>query len=435
VRIGLRREDKHPFEARVPLIPVDVRRLVDAEGLDVVVEESSQRAIPDTDFAAAGARIAPDLTDCPVIFGVKEIPVDRIEPGKTYVVFAHVIKGQRHNMPLLQRLMDGGCQLIDYERITDADGRRLVFFGRHAGLAGMIDTLWAYGRRMERRAIETPFRHVHQAKDYPSVAGAKTAIAQVGEAIRSHGLPPGVPPLICGIAGYGNVSRGAQEIIDLLPIETILPEDIASVGTRDDGGTKRIYKVVFHEKHLVTPKNPGAAFDLDEYYRHPERYQSQFAHYLPHLGMLVNCIYWDSRYPRLVTRAAVQALYREDPSPRLQVIGDITCDVRGSIECNLRATEPDNPVYVYDVDRDAAIDGVEGNGPVIMAVDFLPAELPMDASQDFSRVLSPFVPAIARADYTVPFAACQLPPEIRRATVVYQGKLTEDYEYLASSLP
>lgn len=435
MRIGLRREDKNPFEARVPIIPDDAQRLVQADGLEVVVEESPQRAIPDAAFLEAGARIAPDLSACPVIFGVKEIPVDRIEPNKTYVVFAHVIKGQLYNMPMLKRFMDLGCHLIDYERITDDDGRRLVFFGYHAGLAGMINTLWTLGRRLQERGIETPFCGVRQAIEYTSVAEAKVAIARAADEIRAHGLPTQVQPLICGVTGYGNVSAGAQEILALLPIETIAPEDVAAVAAGGGDHAHRVYKVVFKEEHLVKPTAPGAPFDLNEYYQHPERYAAQFARYLPYLHVVVNCVYWDPRYPRLVTKAALKNLYQGRNEPRLQVIGDITCDVNGSIECNLRATDPIHPVYVYDVARDLAVDGLNGPGPAVLAVDCLPAELPVDASRDFSRILAPFVPAIARADYTAPIEACGLPPEIRRAAIVYQGKLTEDYRYLEKYLP
>ena len=75
-----------------------------------------------------------------------------------------------------------------------------------------------------------------------------------------------------------------------------------------------------------------------------------------------------------------------------------------------------------------------GCGPVVLAVDILPSELPRDASDYFSDVLVQYVPAIARADYTVPFEALALPPEIKRAVIAYQGRLTPDYEYIQAFL-
>ncbi|UCG17108.1 MAG: hypothetical protein JSV19_03565 [Phycisphaerales bacterium] len=430
MRIGLRREDKYPLEARVPIVPEDVRRLVRDEGIEVVVETSRRRVFADGPFAEAGARVCGDLLDCPVIFGVKEIPVERLEPKKTYVFFSHVIKGQAHNMPMLKRMMELGCSLIDYERIVDDAGRRLVLFGRYAGLAGMINTLWTLGRRWAARGIQTPLARLRQARDYGCVAEAKRVIAGVGDEVRSVGLPASVEPLVCGFAGYGNVSKGAQEVYDLLPVETVAPDEVGRVRGRSGEHGRKVYKVVFREEHTVEPIDPGAVFELDDYYRHSERYRARFAQYLPDLSILVNCIYWEPRYPRLVAKADVRALFAGGARPRLEVIGDITCDVGGSIECNVRATDLDNPVYVWDPIRDEGVDGVEGDGPVVMAVDILPAELPADSSREFSRILMPFVPAIARADYSVAFDACPLPPQIRRAMIVHRGQLTEGYRYI-----
>jgi saccharopine dehydrogenase (NAD+, L-lysine forming) len=118
----------------------------------------------------------------------------------------------------------------------------------------------------------------------------------------------------------------------------------------------------------------------------------------------------------------------------LRVIGDISCDIEGAIEGTVKSTEPDEPVFVYDPSEDRAIDGVAGQGSVIMAVDILPSELPRDASEYFSGVLMAYVPTIAQADYSVPFEELALPPEIKRAVIVYQGKLTPDYRYIEKYL-
>nr|HPM25254.1 hypothetical protein [Phycisphaerae bacterium] len=135
--IGIRREDKSQWEARVPLVPADVRVLIQEHGLAVQVQSSPIRRFAEAEYRAAGATIVDDLRACPIILGVKEIPPRYFEPGKTYVFFSHTIKGQPANMPMLKRLLELGCTLIDYERIVDEHGRRLVFFGRFAGLAGM----------------------------------------------------------------------------------------------------------------------------------------------------------------------------------------------------------------------------------------------------------------------------------------------------------
>ena len=156
-----------------------------------------------------------------MVFAVKEIPPDLFEPGKAYVFFAHVIKGQPYNMPMLRRLLDLGCTLIDYEKVTADEGRRLIFFGWHAGVAGMLETLWALGRRLAWEGIPTPLTELQRAFEYRDIAEAKVAVAQVGRMIAGQGCRPRSRPLTIGVAGYGNVARGAWEILNLLPVEVI----------------------------------------------------------------------------------------------------------------------------------------------------------------------------------------------------------------------
>ncbi|MBW1744658.1 MAG: hypothetical protein JRJ47_14720, partial [Deltaproteobacteria bacterium] len=209
------------------------------------------------------------------------------------------------------------------------------------------------------------------------------------------------------------------------------PEELTALTASDDVDAHHVYKVVFKEEDTVLPVDQRNPFDLQEFFEHPERYRSKFQDYLPHLSVLVNCIYWDTPYPRLVTKEAVRDLYRRHLQPRLRVIGDISCDIGGGIEPTLKATDLDNPVFVWDPRTDSALDGVAGRGPVIMAVDNLPCELPIESSTAFGDALTPFVPALATCDFDNDFESCILPPELKRATILYHGQLTPAYRYLA----
>lgn len=433
-RIGIRCEDKSKWERRVPIIPKHARRLQEEHAIEVYVQPSEIRVFPDRAYREAGVTVTEDLSVCPTVFAVKEIPLDFFDPGHTYVFFAHVIKGQPHNMPMLQALLDKGCQLIDYEKVTDDQGRRLIFFGHHAGLAGMVDTLWALGRRLSDEGVVNPFTGLKQMVKYDGLEEAKAAISTAGKRIAQDGLPESITPFICGFAGYGNVFGGANEIVELLPVEEIEPDQVSEVARHSDA-RHVVYKVVFREQHMVEPVSPGDEFELQDYYDHPEKYRSRFSTYLPHLTALVNCIYWEEKYPRLVTKESLRELFDPSDQPRLRVIGDISCDVEGAIEATVKCTQPGNPVYVYDPFQDRAVDGVSGRGPVILAVDILPSELPREASAYFSSVLMDYVPAIAEADYAVPFEGLALPPEIKRAVIVHRGELTPDYRYLDEHLP
>ena len=429
-RIGIRSEDKNRWEARTPLVPDDVRNLIRDHGTELTVQRSDIRAFAEEDYAAAGATLCDDLAGCPIVIGVKEIPAEKLSPNTTYLFFSHTIKGQSANMPLLRHLMKLKCQLIDYEPIADAQGRRLVFFGRFAGLAGMIDTLWALGQRWRHEGIDNPFANIRQAYRYATLDEAKADLTRAGEHIGQHGLPQRCRPFVCGFAGYGQVSSGAQELFDLLPVETVSPGDLACV--ERPGNT--CIKVVFREEDMVERVDRSSPFELPEYYDHPHRARGRFRAHLEPPAALVHAIPWAPTVPRLVTRAMLGELFGGEDRPRLRVIADISCDVEGSVECTERVTEPDNPVYVYEPGTGLTRDGVEGDGPVMLAVDNLPCELPVDSSIYFSRSLSPLIPAIAKADYKAPLAQCGLPPELTRAMIVYQGELTEPYRYLAKFL-
>jgi saccharopine dehydrogenase (NAD+, L-lysine-forming) len=433
VSVGVRREDKSEWERRVPITPQDAAELKE-QGIQVIVQPSTTRAFSADEFTEAGAVVQEDLSSCPTIFGIKEIPKEVLQPNKGYVFFAHVIKGQPYNMAMLQRMLDLNCTLIDYERVVDEKNRRLIFFGWHAGVAGMINTLWTLGQRLAWEGTATPLADLCQTYRYHDLAEAQEAMRAVGARIEAEGLPEEIAPLIVGVAGYGNVSRGAQEMLDLLPVIEVEPEEIASVATSQDYSRHHLYKAVFKEWHMVQPVSPDASFVLQDYYDHPERYQGTFERYLPYLTVLVNAIYWTERYPRLVTKDQLQHLFGLESRPPLRVIGDISCDVEGAVECTVKSTEPGEPVYVYDPLSGEVTDGHEGEGVVVMAVEILPSELPRKASTDFGRVLKPFVPAIARCDYSAPFAECDLPPEIKRAVIVYGGELTPDYEYIQQYL-
>jgi len=413
--MGIRREDKNRWEARAPLTPQDVERLGREKGIRFMVQPAPIRAFPDGDYEAAGAAISEDLSGCNAVLAVKEIPKNLFLPGGTYVFFSHTTKAQPYNMAMLGRLMELGCTLIDYELVVDDEGRRTVFFGVHAGLAGMVETLVAVGQRLATEGIESPFTTLRQPVEYDGLEAVKQAVSACGERIASAGLPPGCAPFVFGFAGYGNVSRGAQEILDLLPVIEVAPEDLAGLSGRSDVSDRHVYKVVFREEHMAEPLQ--GSFDLQEYYDHPERYRGTFQRHLPHLDVLVNCIYWTDRYPRLVTRAGATEL------ERLRVIGDISCDIDGGVEITVKATLPDVPCFTYDPLTDRVTDGVHARGIVVMSVDNLPCELPREATRSFSDALADIVPAIGQADWSRELDDLGLPRAVRDAIILHRGKL------------
>jgi hypothetical protein len=430
--IGIRRETKSPWERRSPVTPDLARHLVEATGVHVMIQPSARRVYADSAYTRAGAAVTTDLDEANIVLGVKEIPPELLKPGFTYLFFSHVIKGQSANMPMLRRLMELGCTLIDYELIADSKGRRLVFFGRFAGLAGMIDTLWVLGQRLAENGVKTPFASLEPAHAYDGLEAAKAAVRKAGERLTSSSLPRELAPLVIGIAGYGNVAKGAREILAELPTRDVPPGDLATLIA--ESSPNRLYQTTFKEEHLVVPVDTAQQFNLQDYYRNPQRYRSDFARYLPSLTVLVNCNYWDQRYPRLVTLDELKTIYGGPSPARLQVIGDLGCDVGGAVQCNVRSTDPGDPAYVYDVSTDEARRGFSGPGPAVLAVDILPSELPLEASEEFAKALGPFLSNLARADFDLPLDEIGLPPEIARAIIVHRGELTPAFRHLQDHL-
>ncbi|BBO87245.1 bifunctional lysine ketoglutarate reductase /saccharopine dehydrogenase family protein [Desulfosarcina ovata] len=430
----IRAEDKNRWERRAPLVPDDLAKIVTATGVKALVEQSEKRFFSREQYTAAGAESCQGMGKGEVVLGVKEIPIEKILDRKTYVFFSHTIKGQKANMPLLRRIIDGSCTLIDYEKITDAGDRRLIYFGPYAGDAGAIDILSLMGEHWAAKGIDTPFAAFRRAHQYDSVADARAHLTEIGRQIGKDGLPEAICPFSVGILGYGNVSKGAQQIFDCLPTERVEPDAVGAQLRPDRANRHTVYITIFKESDLVQPKAHGAGFDLAEYYHHPERYESRFEPYLPFFTLLVNAVYWESRYPRFVTWAGLKRLAGTRTPPKLCGIADITCDTNGSIECNVKSTDSDMPAYLVDPLTGTTRDGHLGDGIVLLAVDNLPCELPNDSSTFFSNQLRPFIPGLLGADFSKPLEESGLPEALQKAVIVYNGRLTPRFAYLQEHL-
>lgn len=430
--IGIRQENAYEAEQRAPLAPDHVANLTREHGLRVIVEPSTKRCFSDDDYERAGAELSADLSPCGVVFGVKEIPPSDILEGQAYCAFSHTMAGHPSTMPMLGRILERGCTLIDYELVRTAHGRRVIFFGHFAGYAGMIDALWALGRRLEWEGIETPFAEIRPAFEYESLAAAQVAIKAVGSRIRREGLPPATAPLVFGFTGQGNVARGALRILQQLPVVKLQPEELVDFCRAGHFSNGSVYSVQFRQRDLYAPKEPGREFDWSSLHRRPESYRNRFEEFVPSLSVLVNGIHWDTGYPRLVTKSFLRSHFGSDSSPSLRVIADITCDVGGSIEATVKTTPSGHgAAYVYEPLSGEVRDGVAGTGPVVIAIDTLPSELPKEATTSFGDSLTRFVPALAHARYrSKGVEDLELPEEIVKAIIAHRGRLTESYQYL-----
>jgi alpha-aminoadipic semialdehyde synthase len=354
-------------------------------------------------------------------------------------------------MALLDELLDKRCRLIDYECVREGGGgstARLIAFGGFAGKAGIINGLRGLGLRLLGQGYSTPFLAIGPAYSYQDYNQAKQALAEVGGQIATGGLPAAVSPLVTTICGTGNVSKGAIDALGSLGdvVRWVTPAELPGLtslhGTEGEH-QRHVYACVVGTEHLVahgevhegsphSPHSPHAAgahrdsrpFERSHYYANPHEYIPTFhATIAPHTSLLVPTMYWDRRFPRLLTLEQLAEL-RASGNSRLLAVADLTCDVGGAVESLVRSSTIDAPYYVYDVEaRAERTDGLDGNGVLMMGVDILPSELPKEASQHFGDLLFPFVSPLTTR-------GAPLPAELAGATIVDAGRLRPAYQYI-----
>ena len=304
-KIGIVRETKNEWERRVPFIPDDIESILSENDVEIKIQPSDLRIFDDHLFSRSGAIVDDNLQDCDLIFGIKEVKIKDLIPGKGYCYFSHTIKGQSYNMGMLQKLLDLNCTLFDYERMMNDNGQRLIYFSIHAGLAGIVESFWAFGKLLALKGIKSPFEKLMQTYEYSGLDEIEAVFREVANDIKEQGLPKVLQPMVIGITGYGNVAKGVQQLLDILPVEEVSAQDLHQITDTNDV----IYKIVFKESDMVAPNDSSTEFDLQEYYNHPENYHSIFEQYLPHMTILMNASFWDTKYPRHVPNDSLKKLF------------------------------------------------------------------------------------------------------------------------------
>jgi len=438
--LAIRREDASIWERRAPLAPYHVHKLV-RKGVRVLVQPSNRRAYPLQAYVNAGAIIREDISDSPVIIGVKQPKVDNILSNKTYCFFSHTIKAQEDNMPLLDAILERNVRLIDYEKMVDANGMRVVAFGRYAGVAGMINTFHGLGLRFLALGHHTPFMHVGPAHNYRNSGMARQAVRDCGYEIALGMMPRSIGPLTFVFTGSGNVSQGAQEIFRELPYEYVDPHDLSEVS--QIGSTNKVYaSVVSRDDHLV--RKDGGGFDANEYAEHPERYYSNFAtNIAPFASVIINGIYWAVHSPKLLTIPDAKRLLQPVNAPwipssegcpslphRLIAICDISADPGGSIEFMTQCTTIDTPFCLYDAHYNENVESFSGPGVLVCSIDNMPTQIPLEATEAFGDVLFPYINDIIKSNATQPLEEKNFDPVVYSSIIASNGKLAPNYEYI-----
>ncbi|MET1255475.1 hypothetical protein [Aliikangiella maris] len=412
----VRKEHKNDWERRTALSPSDAADLVE-KGFPISVESSGIRVFPDADYQSLNVPIVDSPLASEFVVGIKEPPVNSIQPNQVHLAFSHTFKGQAYNMGLLQKFIDQKATLIDYEPITDSQGKRLIAFGRFAGIAGAIDSLHIAGQKFQVREQKSALSQIKQTCQYHSIDEIKQHFQQID-------LNSGEPVRVL-IVGSGNVGQGSEEVCQWLGLPKIDIQRLHNQQTPEGS-----WYAVAKSGDLHQHKN-GKAFSMSEFIEAgATTYESTFDRLLGQFDILLQTPYWTEKYPKHLTIERM----REHLDKLPLVIADISCDINGSLECTTQLSDVGSPAYTFDVVSATSSEGVQAEGITVIAIDNLPCELSYDASIHFSKILKNYLHNLMSVDLSQPFESCGFSPEIMKAVIVYRGELTPNFTYLQKFL-
>lgn len=390
--IGIIREEKNPPDNRTALTPQQCRQLQQLyPNVEVYVQPSELRCYTNAEYLDAGIPLTEDMSQCHILFGVKEVPKHKLLPDKQYLFFSHTIKKQPYNQSLLQTVLQKNIQLIDYECLRFANGKRIIGFGRFAGIVGAHNGLQAYGKKTGAFTLPA----AHNCKDFET-------IKQIYQTLQ-------LPPLKIVLTGAGRVAMGAKEVLDILHIEAVSPQQYLN-----NAFTHPVY--VHLQNSDLYRHESRHDYERHDFYRHPQHYYCPFMPFAQQTDLLINGIYWNPQAPVLFTKENMK-----QSSFRIKVIADISCDINGSVPATLRATQIGNPVLGYNPHTELEEAPYQPHTIDIMSIDNLPNELPRDASATFGQILiEQVIPELLQPESVI----------IQHASITQNGSLTPHFQYL-----
>lgn len=393
--IGIIREGKVPPDARVLFTPEQCVQIQRDYDVQLIVQPSPGRCIPDDAYRQVGIAVQEDLSACSVFMGIKEVPKNQLVAGKTYFFFSHTIKEQPYNCSLLQEILKKNITLIDYEVLTNEKGKRVIAFGRFAGIVGAHNGMMTYGNRTGAFVLQ----QMHQYEDYQAAIDYYQTLK--------------LPPMKIVVTGTGRVATGAVEVLDHMNIRRVTPDDFLNQDYREPVYTQ------LRVRDYVAPNDTAQSFETTHFYEHPKAYHSIFEPYTKVADLMVNGIYWDNDAPVFFSAEAMQ---QEDFN--IQVIADVTCDIApvASIPSTLHATTIADPVFGYNPTTRQAEAPYQSHTIDMMTIDNLPNELPKDASQSFGNQ---FMEQVLEELLGISDTGM-----IERATVADKGVLGIHFQYL-----
>ena len=393
MKFGIIKERKNPPDKRVVLSPEACSLLLKKYGdLEIKIESSDIRTFTDKEYEEAGVEVTTDISDCNVLLGVKEVPLEVLIPNKKYFFFSHTIKKQSYNRDLLRELLDKNIELYDHEVITSSNGIRLVAFGRYAGIVGAYNTLRTYGLKMELFTLPS-------SEDLRDQAELVTELRKIS-----------LPNIKIAITGTGRVSNGVKEILDAIDIKQV---------TSDEYLNKSFDTPIYTQLDVLSynKRKDGRRINEQDFFDNPMAYQSNFMRFAKVSDVYIASHFYGEGAPFLFTRKDAK-----NPEFKIKVVGDISCDIDGPVASTIRSSTIADPNYGYDPLTEKEIDFLSPRAIAVMAVDNLPCELPRDSSVGFAKnFVEHVIPAFFDGDKD---------GILERACMTKNGKLTSGFSYL-----
>ena len=393
MKFGIIKERKNPPDRRVVFTPEELVRLQSEHSeAKIKVETSDIRVFSDEQYADLGIEVTADLSDCDVLFGVKEVPVDALIPNKKYFFFSHTIKKQSYNRKLLQAILNKNIELYDHETIVDANNKRLIGFGRYAGIVGAYNGFRAFGIKYDLFTLAKA----------ETLTGKDELIARLKRQT--------LPNIKIVLTGHGKVGMGAKEILDGMKIKQVAIEDFLSKQYSEPVYTQ--IDVLDYNKRI-----DGSISTKSDFYKNPQEYTSDFGRFSKVADIFMAGHFHGNGAPDILTREMLQAA-----DNKIQVVADISCDVDGPIACTLKASTIAEPFFGYLPSEHIEVQYTHPASIMVMSVDNLPCELPKDASEGFGEMfMKHVIPAFFNGDKDGILA---------RAKMTENGKLTPRFAYL-----
>jgi alanine dehydrogenase len=394
MKFGILKERKSPPDKRVVFSPrmlAEFRKQFPEATFKI--ESSDVRIFTDDEYKSLDFEVGNDLEDCDVLLGVKEVPADALMPGKKYFFFSHTIKKQPHNQKMLQAVIDRDIALYDHETVVDAAGRRLIGFGRYAGLVGAYNGFRAFGIKYE----------LHSLPKAEMLADKNALISRLKKLI--------FPPIKIVLTGKGKVGLGAKEMLDAIKIKEVSPADFLA---KNYSGPVYTHLDVLDYNRSIDGRIVN---DKSDFYNNPQEFVSDFEKYAAVADIYIAGHFHGNNAPDILTRDMLRK-----SNCNIKVVADISCDVDGPIACTIRSSSIANPLYGYNPATGQEVDVYHPQAIVVMAVDNLPCELPKDASEGFGQM---FLDHVAPA-----FFNNDADDILKRAQITADGRLTTRFNYL-----